>query len=73
MLIIIGTRFLTWGAEKMAAATRCGNCGATAHFVRKKGMRFVTLFFFIPIIPLSGVKRIAQCPNCKTRYELGGE
>jgi hypothetical protein len=32
-------------------------------------MQFITLFFVIPVIPLSGVKNIVQCPNCKARYQ----
>jgi hypothetical protein len=70
MFIIVGTRFLSWGAEKMGEQTRCARCGQVSHFTRKKGMNFITLFFIIPIFPLSGVKHIAQCPNCKARYEV---
>jgi hypothetical protein len=32
-------------------------------------MRFLTLFFFIPVIPISGKKLLVECPRCKTRYE----
>jgi hypothetical protein len=32
-------------------------------------MRFITLFFFVPVIPLSGVRSMLQCPACKTRYQ----
>jgi hypothetical protein len=47
----------------------CGQCGALTPFIEKKGMRFLTLFFLIPVLPLSGVKRMLQCPNCGTRYQ----
>jgi hypothetical protein len=70
MFIIVGTRFLTWGSEKMAESMRCATCGTVAQFTRKKGMSFITLFFIIPVFPLSGIKHIAQCPNCKARYEV---
>jgi hypothetical protein len=40
-------------------------------FVMKKGMRFITLFFIIPVMPISGVKEMVQCPNCGTRYQVG--
>jgi hypothetical protein len=36
----------------------------------KKGMRFVTIFFVIPIFPISGVNQLLECPNCKTRYQV---
>jgi hypothetical protein len=39
-----------------------------ANFILKKGMRFITLFFIIPIIPISGVQHLMQCPVCGTRY-----
>ncbi|MDT5124021.1 MAG: zinc-ribbon family [Acidobacteriota bacterium] len=68
-MIIIGTRFFTWGSTPSPQQTRCGNCGAVTNFIIKKGMRFITLFFFIPVCPISGLKHIAQCPNCGTRYQ----
>jgi hypothetical protein len=54
------------GSELM----RCGACGNAAQFLLKKGMRFITLFFIIPTIPISGVMRVAECPQCKTRYAM---
>jgi hypothetical protein len=71
-MIIIGTRFFVWGSQATVQAMRCGQCGAYAPFIMKKGMRFITLFFIIPIIPISGVKNLVQCPNCKARYESQG-
>jgi len=68
-MLIIGTRFFTWGSEMTTQPWRCNKCGHAGNFVMKKGMRFFTLFFIIPVIPLSGVKHLVQCPNCKTRYE----
>ncbi|HEX6624424.1 MAG TPA: hypothetical protein VF064_11975 [Pyrinomonadaceae bacterium] len=68
-IFIIGTRFFTWGSEPGAQTTRCGQCGTVGVFTHKKGMRFVTLFFIIPVLPISGVKHLLQCPNCGTRYE----
>ncbi|HEX8476144.1 MAG TPA: hypothetical protein VF666_19245 [Pyrinomonadaceae bacterium] len=65
---IIGTRFLTWGSESGPQQMRCSQCGVVGNFVRKKGMNFITLFFVVPVIPISGVKQLWQCPNCRTRY-----
>jgi hypothetical protein len=47
----------------------CGKCGVMANFKAKKGMRFITIFFVIPICPISGVRNIMQCPSCGTRYQ----
>jgi hypothetical protein len=66
---IIGTRFFSWGSETAPDVMRCGKCGTTANFTLKKGMRFITLFFIVPIIPISGVKELLQCPTCGTRYQ----
>jgi zinc-ribbon family len=66
---IIGTKFFSWGAERLPEAMRCGHCGTVGNFTLKKGMRFITLFFIIPVFPISGVKELAQCPTCGTRYQ----
>jgi hypothetical protein len=69
-MLIIGTKVFFWGSEVTAALMRCGTCGNAAQFLRKKGMRFLTLFFIIPVIPLSGMMHVAECPQCKTRYKV---
>jgi zinc-ribbon family len=69
MIFIIGTRFFVWGSERTNEAMHCDNCGTIAPFLIKKGMTFITLFFVIPVIPISGMKHLLQCPNCKTRYQ----
>lgn len=66
---IVGTKFFAWGSERAPQQMRCGQCGTVANFILKKGMRFITAFFIIPVIPISGVKQMMQCPNCGTRYE----
>ena len=67
MFLIIGTRFVTWGSNASGGRMRCGHCGTVGEFIGKKGMRFITLFF-IPVIPISGARRLLQCPTCGTRY-----
>jgi transcription elongation factor Elf1 len=49
---------------------RCSNCGTLAQFTEKSGMNFITLFFVVPVIPISGKKKMIECPNCKTRFEM---
>lgn len=71
MFLIIGTRFITWGSGQTPQTMRCGNCSTVSQFQTKSGMRFLTLFFIIPVIPISGVKRLLQCPTCGTRYQSG--
>jgi hypothetical protein len=67
-VLIIGTKVFFWGSELTPEIMRCGTCGNTAHFLMKKGMRFITLFFIIPVIPISGVMHLVECPQCRTRY-----
>jgi hypothetical protein len=67
---IIGTHFFSWGSVPMPQQMQCGSCQTVGNFVLKKGMRFITLFFIIPVIPISGVKELAQCPTCGARYQL---
>jgi zinc-ribbon family len=68
-MLIIGVRFFTWGSDRTGEAMHCGQCGIIAPFILKRGMRFITLFFIIPVIPISGISYIMQCPNCGTRYQ----
>ncbi|HZS48770.1 MAG TPA: hypothetical protein VFC63_27100 [Blastocatellia bacterium] len=67
-MLIIGTRFFTWGNGSTARQWHCSACGITMPFTEKKGMRFITLFFIIPVLPISGVSNLVECPNCKTRF-----
>jgi DNA-directed RNA polymerase subunit RPC12/RpoP len=69
MFLVIGTKFFAWGSEKTNDVIRCGECGSIAQFTQKTGMRFLTLFFIIPTIPISGKRKMIECPNCKARYQ----
>jgi len=66
---IIGTHFFSWGSQALYEQMRCGKCGTVGHFTMKKGMRFITLFFIIPVLPISGVKNLLQCPVCGTKFQ----
>ena len=66
---IIGTHFFSWGSERSSNDMRCGKCGTVGAFIRKQGMRFLTLFFIVPVLPISGIKNLLQCPACGTRYQ----
>jgi len=68
-IFIIFTRFFTWGSDVSGLQMRCSQCGTTGGFVAKKGMRFITLFFIIPVLPISGVKHLLQCANCAARFD----
>ncbi len=68
-MLIIGIHFFSWGRERTSQQMRCGKCGAVTTFIIKRGMRFITLFFIVPTVPISGVKNLLQCPNCGTRYQ----
>lgn len=49
---------------------QCGKCSTIARFYKRSGMRFLTLFFIIPVLPLSGTKDLAECPTCGAKYVL---
>lgn len=70
MFFVIGTKFITWGSQKTNDMIRCSQCGTVAQFTEKSGMRFITLFFIVPTIPISGVSRLVECPNCKARFRM---
>jgi hypothetical protein len=68
-MLIIGTRYFCWKVGYTDAPWHCGNCGSMATFDVKKGMRFMTLFFIVPVLPISGLKHMIECPRCKTRFQ----
>lgn len=68
-MIIFGTKFWAWGSALTQQMWHCANCGYQGQFIQKKGMTFLTFYWIIPVIPVSGVRSMAQCPKCKTRYE----
>ena len=68
-MLIIGIRLFFWGSQETGQAAHCGKCGYVGPFALKTGMRFITLFFLIPTIPVSGVMKVAECKQCKTRYQ----
>ena len=68
-MLIIGLKFFSWLIGQVEHSMRCGQCGFAGNFNRRKGMRFITLFFIIPTIPVSGFSHILECPGCKTRYQ----
>ncbi len=69
MFFVIGTKFIVWGSVKTAETIRCSSCGTLAQFTEKTGMNFITLFFLVPTIPISGKKKMIECPNCKARFQ----
>lgn len=72
MFVLFGTRSFSWGSGQTNAPRRCDNCGVLTPFIVKKGMTFFTLYFLIPIFPVSKVKEFQQCPNCKAKYDNSG-
>ncbi|RYX85692.1 hypothetical protein EON83_04970 [bacterium] len=68
-MIIFGIKFWAWGSSTTQRIWKCWKCGFEGQFIEKKGMNFITLYFVIPTIPVSGVKTLVECPRCKTRYE----
>ena len=69
MFFVIGTKFITWGSQKTNETIRCSQCGTLTQFTEKTGMRFITLFFVVPTIPISGTTKMIECPNCKARFQ----
>jgi hypothetical protein len=68
-MLIIGIRLFFWGSQLSQQAMRCARCGWSGPFTLKKGMRFITAFFIVPVIPVSGIMHVAECQQCKTRYQ----
>jgi len=69
MFLVIGTKFITWGSNKTNEMIRCSQCGTVGQFAEKTGMNFITLFFLLPVIPISSKKKMIECLNCKARFQ----
>lgn len=68
-MLIWGWYFFVWGSRRTQKQYQCGRCGKSAQFIWKSGMRFFTIFFIIPLFPISGVRHMIECPICHTRFE----
>ena len=66
---IVGTHFFSWGSGLTPAEMRCGKCDTIGGFRQTRGMRFITLFLIIPVVPISGVRHLLQFQTCGTRYQ----
>jgi len=72
-MIVFGTRFFAWGSQLAATSSTCPKCRYVGAFILKQGMRFFTIYFVIPIFPVSGIVHMVQCPNCKARYKANAQ
>jgi len=66
VILVFGTRTIRWGHDRTGYLRSCPHCGFYGYFLRKKTIRALTLFFVIPIIPLSGITIVDTCPQCHT-------
>lgn len=71
-MIVFGTKFWAWGSNLTRDIWRCAQCGHSGQFIEKSGLNCITLYWIIPVLPISGIKKMVQCPNCKARYEDNG-
>lgn len=60
---------INWNLEKTNETIRCSNCGMLAQFTEKTEMRFIMLFFVIPIFPVGRKKKMIECPNCRAKFQ----
>ncbi len=68
MILVFGIKTFRWGSNQTDYLRTCPICGFYGYFARKKTIRAVTLFFLIPIIPLSGITIVDVCPRCNTPF-----
>ena len=61
---------LVWDSPEFKAEAEKSWVLLRADFKQKKGMQFITLFFIIPVIPISGTKHLVECPNCGAKFQM---
>ncbi|GAA0968175.1 TerB family tellurite resistance protein [Actinocorallia libanotica] len=47
----------------------CPSCGGDRRYRRRRGKRWVTLFF-LPVVPLRGLGEAVECRSCRTRFNV---
>lgn len=47
----------------------CPSCGGDRRYRRRRGRRWITLFF-LPVIPLGGLGEAVECRSCRTRFNV---
>ena len=68
VILVFGIKTFRWGSDQTDYLRTCPQCGFYGYFVRKKAIRAVTLFFVIPVFPLSGITTVDVCPQCNTPF-----
>jgi len=65
-MILIGT--MEWASTIERGNFLCPACNATKSYQRKISRPFLTLYF-IPVIPLGGLREFVLCRSCRGRFE----
>lgn len=50
-------------------AFHCPSCGGDRRYRRRRGRRWITLFF-LPVVPLRGLGQAVECRSCRTRFNV---
>lgn len=67
-MILLGTRWISWGKERTKRANFCIQCGASSRFQLRTRMRFF-YFYLIPLVPISGKQKVYRCTQCGATYD----
>jgi hypothetical protein len=65
-MILIGT--MEWASTVERGDFFCPACNASKSFQRKVARPFLTLYF-IPVVPLGGLREFVLCRSCRRRFE----
>ena len=65
-MILIGT--MDWASTRLKGVFDCPNCSSAQNFRLRASRPFLTLYF-IPFIPIGGVREYVQCMSCKNAFE----
>ena len=65
-MILIGT--MEWASTTEKGEFFCPVCNATKTYQRKNSRPFLTLYF-IPVIPIGGLREYVLCRSCRERFD----
>ncbi len=65
-MLLIGT--MNWASTRMRGMFVCPECGTNQRFRLRSSRPFLTLYF-IPVLPIGGIKEYVECGDCKSAFE----
>jgi uncharacterized tellurite resistance protein B-like protein len=65
-MLLIGT--FNWATTRSRGIFNCPECGGSQQYRHRTSRPFLTLYF-IPVLPIGGIKEYVECTECRSSFE----